>query len=168
MNVRVCGFSRESVVDGPGIRAVVYTQGCSMKCRGCHNPSTWDPEGGYDMDIEGIFQTIRETRLLRGVTFSGGEPFLQPEPLAELARKVKGLGLNVVTFSGYTYEELLEMGRDNPQITELLGLTDLLIDGPFKEEERDLGLAFRGSRNQRIIDVQQSLASGTTALADIN
>ncbi|MGE5544779.1 MAG: anaerobic ribonucleoside-triphosphate reductase activating protein [Bacillota bacterium] len=166
MKIRVSGFSRESIVDGPGIRAVVYAQGCPHQCPHCHNPSTWDFEGGYELDIEEIVGLVKETGLLRGVTLSGGEPFLQAESFAELAGRVKSLGLDVVTYTGYTFEELLKMGQKDPSVDRLLHCTDILVDGPYRHEERDLALAFRGSRNQRIIDVRKSLQEGQVITLD--
>lgn len=166
MKIRVSGFTRESVVDGPGIRAVVYAQGCPHQCPHCHNPSTWDPEGGYELDIDDIVGLVRDTGLLRGITISGGEPFLQAGPAAELAARIKDLGLDVVVYTGYTFEELLEMSRSDPATARLLNLTDILIDGPYRHEERDLALAFRGSRNQRVIDVKRSLEEGQVYTLD--
>jgi len=164
--VRVCGFSRESIVDGPGIRAVVYAQGCPHHCPHCHNPSTWDFQGGYELDIDDIVGRVKETGLLRGVTLSGGEPFAQAESFAELAGRVKALGLDVVTYTGYTFEELVEIAQKDPSVARLLSCTDILIDGPYRHEERDLALAFRGSRNQRIIEVQKSLEEGRVVTLD--
>ena len=158
--IRVSGFSRESIVDGPGIRAVIYGQGCPHHCPHCHNTSTWDFEGGYELDIDDILGLIKETRLLRGFTLSGGEPFVQAESFAELASRVKALGLDIVTYSGYTFEALTEMAQTDPSVARLLNTTDILIDGPYRHEERDLSLAFRGSKNQRIIDVQKSFQEG--------
>ena len=155
--IRVSGISRESIVDGPGIRTVVYAQGCPHHCPHCHNPSTWDFEGGYELDMDDIVGLVMETGLLRGVTLSGGEPFMQAESLAELANRIKALGMDVVTYTGYTFEELMEMGQKDPSVARLLNHTDILVDGPYRHEERDLSLAFRGSKNQRIIDVPQSL-----------
>jgi anaerobic ribonucleoside-triphosphate reductase activating protein len=166
VKIRVGGFTRESVVDGPGIRAVVYAQGCPHHCPHCHNPSTWDPRGGYELDIDEIIGLVKDTGLLRGITLSGGEPFLQAEPMAELAARTKDLGLDVVTYTGYTFEELLEMSRRDSSVARLLSLTDILIDGPYRHEERDLTLAFRGSRNQRIIDVKMSLREGRVYTLD--
>ena len=114
MKLRVCGFTKESVVDGPGIRAVVYAQGCPHHCQGCHNPSTWNEAGGYELDVEAIMEMIKGTRLLRGVTFSGGEPFLQARGLAELAQYVKALGLDLLIYTGFTFEELLRKARQIP------------------------------------------------------
>ncbi|MGE5405592.1 MAG: anaerobic ribonucleoside-triphosphate reductase activating protein [Candidatus Saccharibacteria bacterium] len=166
MKLRLSGYSRESTVDGPGIRAVVYAQGCPHQCFYCHNPETWDYEGGYELDVDDLFHQIASTKLLRGVTFSGGEPFVQAEAFAELARKVKEIGLDIISYSGYEFETLLEMAEDNQGINDLLHLTDILIDGPYLNEERDLVIAFRGSRNQRIIDVPASLRENQVVTLD--
>lgn len=160
MKLRVCGFTKESVVDGPGIRAVVFAQGCPHLCPGCHNPETWDCEGGYDLEIEDLLYQISANPLLKGITLTGGEPFAQAEAFSELTARVKDMGLDVVTYSGYTYEELIEQGQINKSLKKLLENTDILIDGPYVEALKDLSLAFRGSRNQRIIDVKESLQSG--------
>ena len=109
MKLRLSGIKPESVVDGPGIRFVLYVQGCSRRCPGCHNPGTHDPAGGVEADLGLVLGWIREARpALDGVTFSGGEPFEQAEALAELAKGVRRLGLDIVIYSGYTFEELLE------------------------------------------------------------
>lgn len=160
IKIRVSGFSRESIVDGPGIRAVVFAQGCPHHCPHCHNPSTWDSAGGYELSIDDIVGLVKETGLLQGITLSGGEPFMQAESFAELASRIKACGLDVVTYSGYTFEELTAMGQKDLSIARLLNGTDILIDGPYRQEERDFSLAFRGSKNQRIIDVQKSLKEG--------
>mgnify|MGYP000962906247 FL=1 len=147
--IRIAGIEPESVVDGEGIRYVIFTQGCPHRCPGCHNPETHTFDGGRVADIEELFAEIRENPLLKGVTFSGGEPFCQPKPLAELARRVHGIGRDVTTYTGYLYEDLLNM--PDPDVADLLAQTDTLIDGPFILAEKDLTLPFRGSRNQRII-----------------
>ena len=149
--LRIHSSVAESVVDGPGIRTVIFTQGCPHHCPGCHNPQTHDFSGGYLVDPEEIIQAILATPLLTGVTFSGGEPFCQPAPLADLARAVHAAGLDVVAYSGYTLEQLVAMAREDTAIADLLGQVDLLIDGPFILAERDLTLPFRGSRNQRVL-----------------
>lgn len=164
MKVRISGIIKESVVDGPGLRLVVFTQGCPHHCPECHNPNTHDPQGGYEISTEDIAAAIHQARLIRGVTFSGGEPFLQPVPLAHIAKQVKAKGLNVVTYSGYEFEQLLAMSLHNAAVKELLLATDILIDGPYKAAERDLRLAFRGSANQRLIDVPASLRLGNSVL----
>lgn len=149
--LKVSGFEEESIVDGPGIRFVVFTQGCPHHCPGCHNPGTHDFNGGETADTDGIMERFLEDPLLSGMTFSGGEPFCQPEPLCRLAEKVKEAGKDIVIFTGYTFEQLQEM--DDRNVNRLLRLCDLLVDGPFLESEKDLDLVFRGSRNQRILDL---------------
>lgn len=160
MELRVAGIAKESIVDGPGIRLVIFTQGCPHRCRGCHNPQTHDLAGGDVVDTDYLLSLAGRAKLIRGVTFSGGEPFLQPAPLAQLGRQIKALGLNIVTYTGYLYEELVALGRSDKAVKELLTCTDILVDGPFRMEERDISLAFRGSRNQRLIDIPKSVAAG--------
>ena len=150
--LRLCGTEPESIVDGEGIRYVVFVQGCPHHCHGCHNPQSHPFDGGSVAAIDELFADICENPLLKGVTFSGGEPFCQPEPLAELARMVHRRGLDVTTYTGYIYEDLLKM--QDPRINALLAQTDVLIDGPFILAEKDLTLTFRGSRNQRILDLR--------------
>jgi len=160
MQLKIAGIVKESVVDGPGIRLVVFVQGCPHHCPGCHNPASHDPSGGSETSTEAILKELEEDKLVSGITLSGGEPFLQPEALVELAAEVKRRGLSVVTYSGYVYEELLAMGKLDEKISGLLQLTDILVDGPYLQERRDIGLAFRGSGNQRLIDVPSSLRLG--------
>ncbi|AFV11500.1 anaerobic ribonucleoside-triphosphate reductase activating protein NrdG [Thermacetogenium phaeum DSM 12270] len=167
MKLRIAGYERESVVDGPGIRFVIFAQGCPHRCKGCHNPETWDFSGGREVTEEELLSIIKATKLLRGVTFSGGEPFAQAQAFASLAEKVKGLGLDIVTYTGYTFEEILEMAQHDPDKKRLLELSDLLVDGPYIEKERDISLPFRGSRNQRLIAVKDSLALGRAVVTSI-
>jgi len=164
MKVRIAGIVKESVVDGPGLRLVIFTQGCPHHCPGCHNPDTHDPEGGRIIDTSEIMEAVNKARLIRGVTFSGGEPFMQAKPLAYLAGQIKAQGLNIVTYSGFVFEQLLAMAVNRPSVRELLYKTDILIDGPFHADKRDLRLAFRGSANQRLIDVSGSLQQGRVVL----
>ena len=133
---------------------VVFTQGCPHNCPGCHNPHTHDPAGGEWADTEELLARFKAKPLLSGLTISGGEPVLQAAAAAELARGVKETGKTVLLYSGYTLEELQALSRENEAVARLLGHTDILIDGPFIEAERDISLAFRGSRNQRIIKLQ--------------
>lgn len=156
LDLRINGVIEESIVDGEGIRFVVFTQGCRHDCPGCHNPTTHPLNGGELVDIENILKRILENPLLEGVTFSGGEPFLQPKPLSGLAKSIKKAGLNITVYTGYMYEKLLELSKNDTDIAELLSLTDILIDGPYVEEQKDLSLAFRGSKNQRIIDLSNN------------
>jgi len=164
MKLRVAGITTDSVVDGPGIRFVIFAQGCLHQCPGCHNPKTHDPEGGTLMDTEEIFSLICKAKLIRGVTLSGGEPFMQAKPLAYLAGLIKGKGFDVVTYTGFLFEQLVTGSYHNKEVRQLLANTDILIDGPYHEAERDLGLAFRGSRNQRLINVPHSLARNRVVL----
>jgi anaerobic ribonucleoside-triphosphate reductase activating protein len=151
------GIVSDSIVDGPGIRVTVFCQGCPHHCPGCHNPETWEFGCGTPMEEETILEIVRSNPLCRGVTFSGGEPFAQAEGYAKLAKLLKAHRYEVASYSGYTFEQLL---RGTPAQKELLANIDVLIDGPFLMEERSLELSFRGSRNQRILDVPKSLAAG--------
>ena len=154
-SIRIAGIVRESIVDGPGLRFAVFCQGCPHGCPGCHNQETHDFNGGYDCDISKIVDAVDKDPLLDGVTFSGGEPFCQPEPLAALGRMVRATGGHVMTYTGYVYEDLLEMAKTDPAIGNLLSVTNVLVDGPYVEELRDLTLEFRGSSNQRLITLDQ-------------
>jgi anaerobic ribonucleoside-triphosphate reductase activating protein len=160
MKVRIAGVTKESVVDGPGIRFVIYAQGCPHRCAGCHNPQTHSLEGGVGTELAELSKVISQTKLIRGVTFSGGEPFLQSQEFARLAETLKYKGYDLVTYSGFQFEEIMQMAVANKHIKELLQLTDILIDGPYIASKIDLKLAFRGSQNQRLIDVPQSLIAG--------
>ena len=151
------GIVSDSIVDGPGIRTTIFCQGCPHHCEGCHNPETWDFGCGTTVPVEDLVDVVKANPLCRGVTFSGGEPFAQAAGFAKLARLLKEKGYEVASYSGYTFEELLE-GSDDQKA--LLAAIDILIDGPFVLAERSLEIAFRGSRNQRILDVQKSLAAG--------
>lgn len=163
-SIRLAGIVRESIVDGPGIRFTVFCQGCPHACEGCHNPETHDFAGGKDISIERLLEEIDKDKLLAGVTFSGGEPFCQAEAFACLGREVKERGLNITVFSGYTLEELQDMAVQRADVRELLELTDILIDGPFINELRDLTLQFRGSSNQRVIDMNETRKTGELAI----
>ncbi len=151
------GIVSDSIVDGPGIRTTIFCQGCPHHCPGCHNPETWDFGCGTQVPVEDLVDVVRSNPLCRGVTFSGGEPFAQAKGFAKLARLLKEKGYEVASYSGYTFEELLE-GSDDQK--ELLSAIDILIDGPFIQAQKSLEIAFRGSRNQRILDVKKSLAEG--------
>lgn len=148
------GIEPESIVDGAGIRYVIFVQGCPHHCPGCHNPKTHPFKGGAPADIPAILAEIKENPLLKGVTFSGGEPFCQAEELVELAKKIRSElpRLDITVYSGYTLEQLQAMRESGVQ--ELLKQADWLIDGMFLQERRDLTLRFRGSQNQRIIDLR--------------
>lgn len=165
MNLRIAGTVNDSIVDGPGMRFTVFTQGCPHKCEGCHNPQTHDFNGGFIADTDEIIEQIKENPLLDGVTFSGGEPFCQAEILAETGKTIKSLGLDIVTYTGYTFEELFEK-REKNHWGELLEVTDILIDGKFVLSLKDWNSKFRGSSNQRIIDCQESLKQGKAVISD--
>ena len=158
VKIRIAGTINESIVDGPGIRFVIFTQGCPHDCPGCHNPETHPVNGGTIATVKELWEQIKSRKLIKGVTFSGGEPFLQAAPLVALGRMIKSQGLDLVVYTGYLYEELIELGQKKPIIYELLQITDILIDGPFLINKKDLTLAYRGSGNQRIILVQDSLS----------
>lgn len=165
--IRLAGVVRESIVDGPGIRFVVFCQGCVHDCPGCQNPDTHDFDGGYDCDIQKILDAVDENKLLDGITFSGGEPFCQAGRFIPLAKEIrKREGLNILIFTGYTYEELTDMARSDEDVRQLMNLADMLVDGRFILEKRDLTLRFRGSSNQRIIDMNETRKQGRLVLAE--
>jgi len=165
--LRIAGIEPESFVDGPGIRMTIFTQGCPHHCPGCHNPQTHDFKGGHFISIDEILSMIDENPLLDGVTFSGGDPMEQAAALMPLAREIKERGMNLVIYTGYTYERLMALSNERPDMFELLTFADILIDGPFVMAKRSLDLMFRGSSNQRIIDVQESLTQGHVVLHQI-
>ena len=163
MKIKIAGLISESIVDGPGIRFTIFTQGCPHNCVGCHNPETHDYNGGRWEDTDNIFKMIKKDPILDGVTFSGGDPFCQCEPLAELAKKIhahKEFKMNVMAYTGYTYEYLVSHANEDNGFMELLKNLDYLVDGPFVLSKRSLELKFMGSSNQRYIDVQKSLEQG--------
>lgn len=164
--IRLAGVIRESIVDGPGIRFVVFAQGCPHHCPGCHNPDTHDPAGGYDGDTDRLVEAFRQNPMLAGVTLSGGEPFLQPLPLARFARQIRQMGKTVITYTGYTLEHLMAHLEEHPGWRDLLINTDRLVDGPFIAEQKSLQLRFRGSANQRVLDPAASLAAGSVVETD--
>lgn len=153
----LAGYVGDSIVDGPGLRFAIFCQGCPHACPGCHNPETHLFSGGRPYTPEELFAEVKRYPLSRGVTFSGGEPFCQAEGLAELARMLRGAGYELAAYTGYTFEQLRE---GTAAQRELLGLLDTLIDGKFVLAEKDLGLRFRGSANQRILKVPASLEAG--------
>lgn len=165
MQIQLSGVVNDSIVDGTGIRLTVFTQGCPHHCPLCHNPQTHDFSGGYTGDTESIISVFLENPLLDGITLSGGEPLAQPIPCAHLAEEAQKAGLNVWLYTGYAWEDIFE--ENNPSILHLLTHTNVMIDGVFLAEARSLDLVFRGSTNQRIIDVQQSLKTGTVVLWEL-
>ena len=162
MEIRIFGTVEDSIVDGPGIRYSVFTQGCPHHCPGCHNPESHPFEGGKVVDTAELIQVMKRNPLLDGLTLSGGEPFCQPEACLELARAAKAARLSVWSYTGYTWEAL--HAQNDPARMALLKELDVLVDGPFILAQRSLALKFCGSRNQRVIDVQKSLAAGEIVL----
>ena len=160
--LELAGIVSDSIVDGPGIRTAIFAQGCPHHCKGCHNPETWEFGCGTLIPVEAVVEIVQSNPLCRGVTFSGGEPFAQAAEFAELAALLKEKGYEVASYSGYTFEQLLE-GTEDQKL--LLGTIDILIDGPFIQNQKSLELAFRGSRNQRILDVRKSLIEGNAVEA---
>ncbi|MDY3014456.1 MAG: anaerobic ribonucleoside-triphosphate reductase activating protein [Evtepia sp.] len=160
--MRIANVVNDSIVDGHGLRFTVFTQGCPHHCPGCHNPDTHDPAGGREASQEELLAAMEKNPLIEGLTLSGGEPFQQAEACAALAAAVRQKGWNVWTYTGYRYETLLAAG--DPHWDALLRQTDVLVDGPFLQEEKSYELHFRGSRNQRLIDVPASLAQGKVIL----
>ena len=159
MKLRISGIIDESITDGPGYRCTIFTQGCPHHCEGCHNPQTHDFAGGKEIDTDILLPTIKSDPLLDGVTFSGGEPFVQAEPLADLAEKVKQMGLTVWVYSGWTYEELKAMNQ--PAVDRLLAACDVLVDGRFEISQKSIALLYRGSKNQRLVDLNKTRAAQT-------
>jgi len=166
MKIRLAAdLQTDSIVDGLGIRTVIWTQGCSHNCPNCHNPGTHDFDGGELVDIEDVIEAIEDLSGQDGVTFSGGDPMFQPKQCAYLAKKIHELGMNVWAYTGFTFEELLDGSND---ILEFLSEIDVLIDGKFDPSKKSLDLQFRGSSNQRIIDVPKSLENHETILFNLN
>ena len=166
--MKIAGITYESLVDGPGIRVVVFAQGCDLGCPNCHNPESWDAEAGTEYTVAELFRAIKKPgpgrQAVRGVTFSGGEPFMQAAELAQVAARAKRIGWDVTTYTGHTYENLVARGDKGVQA--LLDATDYLIDGPYVHGQRDLDLSFRGSGNQRIVDMGATKEQGRVVLYD--
>ncbi|MDR2924119.1 MAG: anaerobic ribonucleoside-triphosphate reductase activating protein [Treponema sp.] len=173
--MRLSGITPESFVDGPGLRYVIFTQGCPHQCPHCHNPETWDNNGGKEYSVKQVVRLFKQQKKTKqGVTFSGGEPFLQADELAEAAQAARQMGWDVVTYTGYTYEELIRLINDGESggagsaggvgVEALLYATDILIDGKYVHELRNIELKFRGSSNQRIIDMAKTREKGQVVL----
>ena len=158
MEIRISGTVSESIVDGPGLRYVVFVQGCPHNCPGCHNPQTHDFSGGKIVDTDELLAECIEDPLIKGVTFSGGEPFCQAEPLYVLGKQLKERGYDLWCYSGWTYSELLRKAEREDYAAKLISILDVLVDGRYIQERRTLSLPFRGSDNQRLIDVRASIS----------
>ena len=156
----------DSIVDGPGLRTVIWTQGCRHRCKGCQNPGTWSFNKGGLVPIKEIIKFIDELKYQTGITFSGGDPMYQPYACEAIASYAKKKGYNIWVYTGFTYEELLKLSKKDPIYMKFLKSVDVLVDGRFILEERDLNLLFRGSRNQRLIDIPKTLKSNEIVLFD--
>ena len=162
IQLRVAGVIEESIVDGPGLRFVLFLQGCRLHCAGCQNPQTWDFGGGTLVSADDVLKRIQSDFIVHGVTFSGGEPFEQAAALLPLALALKKQGYHLMAFTGYTLEQLLQ----KPECRPFLETLDLLVDGPYIEAQKSLDLRFRGSRNQRIINMPATRANGWSIVLD--
>jgi anaerobic ribonucleoside-triphosphate reductase activating protein len=165
LSLTIGGIESESIVDGPGFRYVVFVQGCCFSCEGCHNAHLQSFDGGKIISPDEILTAIKENPLLSGITLSGGEPFTQAAACANLAREVHALGLTVMCFTGYTWEELISSSRED--WLALIREIDILVDGQFMKELKNIDLTFRGSSNQRLIDVKKSLSGGQVIEIDL-
>lgn len=154
--IRVAGIITDSIVDGPGLRFTIFVQGCPLSCEGCHNPQTQSFDGGTLYSVEELLEKIKSNPLLDGVTFSGGEPLCQAENLLPLAKEIKKMGLNLAIYTGFVFEKLIT-NKTPKHIFKLLQLADVLIDGPFIKSLKNIDLKFRGSSNQRILNIKESL-----------
>ena len=158
MKVRLASnLQSDSIVDGDGIRTVIWFQGCKHHCRECQNPETWNFDGGMEVDIEDIKEQLKKLKYQTGITLSGGDPFFQASAAAEIAKFAHSIGLNVWTYTGFTYDEIINANDDK---MKLLKNTDVLVDGRFEIDKKSLACKFRGSTNQRVIDVKKSLEEG--------
>ena len=164
--MKIAGLVHDSITDGPGLRFVVFTQGCDLCCPGCHNPETWDPDGGTELPVEDIIGEMLSNPLTDGLSISGGEPFRQAADCANLAAAAIENGLNIWVFSGYTFEYLLKEARSNPDTKKLLDICDVLVDGRYIDTERTFSIKWCGSKNQRVIDVKKSLMTGKVSLTE--
>ena len=163
--MKISGIVEESIVDGPGVRFTIFFQGCTHNCYKCHNPNTHDINKGKEISVDQLICNIKELPYIDGVTLSGGDPLMQIEECVELCKKIKQLNLNIMVYTGYTYETLLKMS--NPKYQELLKYIDYLVDGPFIYSLLDLTLKYKGSSNQRIIDIKETKKNNKIVIADL-
>lgn len=165
--VRLAGIAYESLVNGPGLRRVFFAQGCKHNCKGCFNQSTHELNGGELKNIDELIESIKKNPMIRGVTFSGGDPFEQAEEFAYMAEKVRKLRLDIWCYTGYTFEYIKGNVKKQKGWENLLNSIDVLVDGKFEEDKKDDTLKFRGSSNQRIIDVKKSMVSGNIVILEV-
>lgn len=167
MKIRLAAYLQsDSIVDGEGIRTVIWTQGCPHHCLGCHNPETWSFEDGEEVELEDVYSAIDKLEGQDGITFSGGDPMMQPKACSEIAKYARSKGLNIWSYTGYYWEELMELSKKKPEIMDFLKELDVLVDGRFVLSKKSYSCIFRGSTNQRIIDVKASLKKKKLVLAE--
>ena len=167
MQIRLAAYLQsDSIVDGEGIRTVIWTQGCPHRCLGCHNKETWSNDQGALVDIDEVKDIIDNLDGQDGITFSGGDPFIQPKECAILAKYSKSKGYNIWCYTGYTFEQLLLLSKANKDIKDFLEEIDVLVDGKFELSKKSYNTLFRGSTNQRIIDVKKSLKRKKAVILD--
>lgn len=164
--VRLSGIAYESLVNGPGLRRVFFAQGCKHNCKGCFNPDTHGFDGGELKDIDELVDNIKFNPMIKGVTFSGGDPFEQANEFAHIAEEIKKLGLNIWCYTGYTFEQILNHIDNENSWNKLVNNIDVLVDGKFDEGKKQCKLKFRGSSNQRIIDVKKSITLKKAIILD--
>lgn len=164
--IRLSGIAYESLVNGPGLRRVFFSQGCNHNCKGCFNEDTHDFEGGEERDMDELISEVVKNPMIKGITFSGGDPFERAEEFAYMAKKFKEVGLNIWSYSGYTYEYILKNIDKRKGWKDLIDNLDVLVDGKFEEENKIEGLRYRGSSNQRIIDIHKSIESNNVITLD--
>ena len=165
MTIRLAApLQSDSVVDGFGVRTVVWTQGCSHNCPFCQNPQTHDFEGGALFELEDLFEELKNLEKQDGITLSGGDPLFQIDAVTELAKFAQSINLNVWCYTGFTYEQILEMGKKNKKYIDFLNYIDVLVDGKFVNELKDFNLLFRGSSNQRLINMKETLKQNRVVL----
>lgn len=164
VKIRLSGIVKESIVDGPGIRYVLFTQGCPHKCIGCHNPQTHDLNCGNLTSIDEIANDISKNPLLKGITISGGEPFMQANQISKLISKLDNTKLDVIVYTGYKFEYLLNNSNEYNGFSSLLNNCNVLIDGKFDINLKSDILPYRGSTNQRSINCKESLVTNNTVI----
>ncbi len=165
MTIRLAApLQSDSVVDGFGVRTVIWTQGCSHNCPFCQNPQTHNFNGGAEFTVQEICEKLKSLQNQDGITLSGGDPLYQIEPVLEIVKYAKSINLNVWCYTGFTYEQILEMSKKNSLYREFLDYVDVLVDGLFVNDLKDLNLLFRGSSNQRLIDVPKTLKANKIVL----
>lgn len=166
--IRLAGIAQQSLVNGKGMRKVFFSQGCTHYCPACFNKETWSFEGGQMFEMDELINQLKKETYLDGVTFSGGEPFQQQNKFAYMATEIKKIPMNIWCYTGYTFDQLLELSKKDSNIKTMLENIDVIVDGKFDENLQDPKIKFRGSKNQRIIDVQKSLKNNKIEILDFD